>query len=210
MKKILSVIVIWIVLTGVPIQTAFSQEYILGPGDVLSIGVYGHEELQMKDLVVRSDGKIAFPIVGEVQAGGLSILQLTERLAASLSDYVKQPTLLINIEKYRTTRVYVLGEVPRPGMYEIEKQHNLLDALGMAGGFSKNTAKKKVIVIHKDDPNHPLKVNLLNLLEHADMTQNVVLYDGDVVYFTRNHKFLFPQDLLLFIGLADQIDDLKD
>lgn len=207
MNKILSLVGINILLMLLFIQMAFSQDYVLSPGDVLSITIYGHEELQVKGLTVGTNGKIAFPLLGEVDAVGLSLVQLTEKITVSLSEYVQNPIALVNIEKYRTTRVYVLGEVPKPGLYELEKQHNLLDAIGMAGGYTKSAAKKKVFIIHKDKPEQPVKVNLLNLLERADMTQNVALSDGDVVYLTRNHKLLFPQDLLLYVNIWDQLDD---
>lgn len=207
MKNFLSAVVICILLVSGFSQPAFSQDYVLGPGDILDISVYGHEELQLKGITVGADGKIAFPLVREVEAGGLTVSQLAEHLTTLLSEFVQHPFVTINIEKYRTTRVYVLGEVTKPGLYEIEKQHNLLDAIGLAGGYTKSTAKKKVLVIHQDTPGQPVKVDLLKLLERGDMSQNVALHDGDVVYLTSNHKILFPQDLLLYSTIVSQFKD---
>jgi len=188
-------------------RPAFSQDYVLGPGDILDISVYGHEELQFKGITVGADGKIAFPLVREVEAGGLTVVQLTGQMTVLLSEFVQRPFVTINIEKYRTTRVYVLGEVTKPGLYEIEKQHNLLDAIGLAGGYTKTAAKKKVFVIHRDTPGQPVKVDFLKLLERGDMKQNVALNDGDVVYLTSNHKISFPQDLLLYTTIVSQFND---
>jgi polysaccharide export outer membrane protein len=190
----------------VGVQSVAAQDYVLGPGDVLSISVYGYDELQLKEAIVRPDGKLAFPLIGELQAAGLSAGQLTETITVSLGEYVKTPRVIVNVEKFRTTRVYVLGEVARPGLFELEKQHNLLDAIGIAGGFKETAAKKKVFVIHKDQPDKPVKVNLLKLLERADMTQNITLAEGDVVYVTRNHKIVFARDILPYIGAAYQVD----
>lgn len=201
MKNILSALVICILLLYGLCQPALGQDYLLGPGDVLSISVYGNEELQLRGITVGSDGKIVFPLVKEVEAEGLTVVKFTEKLTALLSEYVQQPVVLVNIEKYRTTRVYVLGEVPKPGLYEIEREHNLLDAIGMAGGYTNSMAKKKVFIIHRDQPGKPEKVNLLKLLEQADMSQNVALCDGDVIYLTKNHRISFPQDLLLYLNI---------
>ncbi|HBS58401.1 MAG TPA: sugar transporter [Firmicutes bacterium] len=207
MKIIVSTVVVWMLLLAGFSRPAFSQDYVLGPGDILDISVYGHEELQFKGITVGADGKIAFPLVREVEAGGLTVAQLTGQMTVLLSEFVQRPFVTINIEKYRTTRVYVLGEVTKPGLYEIEKQHNLLDAIGLAGGYTKTAAKKKVFVIHRDTPGQPVKVDFLKLLERGDMKQNVALNDGDVVYLTSNHKIFFPQDLLLYTTIVSQFND---
>lgn len=208
MKKFLSALMTCALLIVAFVQSAAAQDYVLGPGDVLSISVYGYDELQLKEAIVRPDGKLAFPLTGELQAAGLSAGQLTENITASLGEYVKNPKVIINVDKFRTTRVYVLGEVAKSGLFELEKQHNLLDAIGIAGGFTEGSAKKKVFIIHKDQPDHPVKVNLLKLLEGADMTQNITLAEGDVVYITRNHKINFARDILPYISAIYQINDL--
>lgn len=127
-----------------------AKEYQLGAGDVLTIGVWGVPDLQAKEYVVRPDGKVAFPLVGEIQAAGVTTEALTTTMTTSLSEYVKNPKVTVNVTKFHTTRVYVLGMVTKPGLYELEKQHNLLDAIGMAGSYTKEAAKKKVVIIRKD------------------------------------------------------------
>jgi polysaccharide export outer membrane protein len=197
------ILAIFIVNTAVSV--AWAEEYRLGPGDVLTIGVWGYEDLQVKEVAVRPDGKLAFPLVGEVQAAGISTGQLTDVLTKGLSDYVKDPKVSINIFKLRTTRVYVLGEVAKPGMYELEKQHNLLDALGAAGSYTQNAAKRKVYIIHKDQTSSPIKVNLMNIWEKGDMSQNHALTDGDVVYLSGNGKVSFASDILPWISATYQV-----
>jgi polysaccharide biosynthesis/export protein len=209
MRKFFQMIVFSITLFVISAGTTWAEEYTLGSGDVLNISVYGYEELHVT-VIVRTDGKIAFPLIGEVQVAGLSPGALTAALTSSLSEYVKNPKVTINIEKYRTTRVYVLGTVAKPGMHEIQKQHNLLDAIGIAGGFTRDTAKKNVFIIHKANPNQVTKVNLLNLLERGDLTQNVALADGDVVYLTKNHKIVFTRDILPYITTLYQVSDLTE
>jgi len=163
-----------------------AADYRLGAGDVLNVGVWGKEDLQAKELVVKPDGKISFPLVGEVQAAGVTTGELTGTMTTAISEYVKNPQVTINVSKFHTTRVYVLGMVAKPGLYELEKQHNLLDAIGMAGSYTKEAAKKKVVIIRKDQQGDPIKVNLMNIWEKGDMTQNYALEDGDVVYLSDN------------------------
>lgn len=210
MKKRISVLLFCALFLLIALQPLSAAEYVLGPGDVLNISVYGYEELQAKELIVRPDGKLAFPLVGEIQAAGLSAGTFTDVLAAELGQYVVNPLVTINVEKFRTTRVYVLGQVSKPGLYEIEKQHNLLDAVGIAGGYTDKAAKKNIFIIHKDNPNKPVKVNLLKLLQRGDMSQNVALADGDVVYLTSSHKINFGRDIMPFVTGLYQFDRINE
>ncbi|AIF53707.1 polysaccharide biosynthesis/export family protein [Pelosinus sp. UFO1] len=210
MKRVIRLLVLaaFVILIAVP--TAWAEEYRLGPNDVLTIGVWGYEELQVKEVAIRPDGKLAFPLVGEVQALGLSTGELTDVLTKGLSNYVKDPKVSINIAKLRTTRVYVLGEVVRPGMYELEKQHNLLDAIGVAGGYTKNAAKKKVLILRKDQMGNPIKANLVNFLTKGDLTQNYALNEGDVVYLSDSGKINFASDILPWVSATYQIMRVND
>lgn len=202
MKRMVKMLVVTLLIAILPVNVAGAGEYLLGAGDVLTIGVWGHEDLQIKELVVRPDGHIAFPLVGEVQAAGISSIELTGLLTTGLSDYMTNPNVTVNIVRLHTTRVYVLGMVAKPGMYELEKQHNLLDAIGIAGSYTKEAAKKKVIIIRKDQTGTPIKVNLMNIWEKGDMTQNYVLGDGDVVYLSDNGQINIPSILLDAYQLA--------
>ena len=196
MKYVIHIVVITVFVVSMAMHVVWAEEYRLGPGDILTFGVWGYEDLQVKELVIRPDGKVAFPIVGEMNVLGNSTGQLTELLTEGLSHYINDPKVTVNIIKFRTTRVYVLGEVVKPGMYELEKQHNLLDALGAAGSYTRNAAKKKVYIIRKEQTSTPIKVNLMNIWEKGDMTQNYALGDGDVVYLSDNGRINFATDIL--------------
>jgi len=198
-RRAIMILTLAVFILNIAGNLVWAEEYRLDSGDVLTIGVWGYEELQMKEVAIRPDGKFSFPLVGEVQAAGLSTGQLTDVFTKGLSNYVKEPKVSINIAKLHTTRVYVLGEVVKPGMYELEKQHNLLDALGAAGSYTQYAAKKKVYIIRKDQTDTPIKVNLMNIWEKGDMTQNYALGDGDVVYLSGNGKINFTTDILPFI-----------
>lgn len=108
----------------------------MGPGNVISVGVLGYEDLKNEELVIRSDGKLSFSLAGELNVQGMTAGELTTVLTTKLGNYIIDPNVTVNVAK-STTRVYVLGEVNKLGMYELEKQHNLLDAIGMAGSYTK-------------------------------------------------------------------------
>jgi len=205
-KRIMNRLVLALFIASMTVNVAGAEDYRLGAGDVLTIGVWGYENLQADELVVRPDGNIAFPIVGELQVAGRSSAQLTDVLTKGLSDYVKNPKVTVNILKYHTTRVYVLGMVTKPGLYELEKQHNLLDAIGIAGSYTKEAAKKKVTIIRKDQTSTPIKVNLMNIWEKGDMTQNYALGDGDVVYLSDNGQI----NISSILSAAYQLALIKD
>lgn len=203
-----SFIITWILIlfciTGFT-PSAQAADYQLDYGDVLTISVWGFDDLQVKDLPVNPDGKLSFPLAGEVEVKNLTTSQLTAKLTTALSQYVKNPIVTINLVKLRTTRVYVLGEVPKPGMYELTKDHTLLDAIGMSG-YTAYAAKRKVSVIRRGEKTSALTVNLQAIMEKGDFSQNVTLNEGDVVYLSNNGKIEFFKDIAPYISTAYMIN----
>lgn len=177
-------------------------DYILRPGDVLNISVYGYPELSYPatgnpdSIIIRPDGKFAFPFAGEIKAEGLSPQSLAKVIYEQLAKYYVNPQVTINVRAFSTERVYVLGQVNAPGLYELDKSRTLLDALGAAKGWTKDAAKTKVFVIHKDHQGEPLRVNLMDLLKKGDVSKNIKLQEGDVVFLTENHRIDITNDIL--------------
>jgi polysaccharide export outer membrane protein len=145
------------------------------------------------------------PLMEEFEAKGLTLRKLTENIMASLKEISAEARVIINIVKFRTTRVYVLGEVNRPGLCEIEKSHYLLDAIGSAGGFTKNANRKKVYLVRKGQSNSYTQINLNNILKKGDLSQNFLLNDGDLLYLGRS-GIDFVRDILPFVTAAYQIN----
>jgi polysaccharide export outer membrane protein len=164
------------------------------------------ETIQNPQLTVEVARFRPIPISRELTVSGLTLDELTRNLTDVFGEYIKNPKISVNITKFRTLRVYVLGEVTKPGMYEIEKSHNLLDALGSAGGHTRRAAKKTVYVVSKATGKYQ-KINLNNLLKKADLTQNVELAEGDVVYLA-DHKINFIDDILPYITAIYQIRNM--
>ena len=188
-----------------PAAQAAPPDYTLDYGDVLSISVWGFDDLQAKDLPISPDGRISFPLAGEIDVQNLTTTQLIAKLTTSLSQYVKNPIVTVNLMKVRTTRVYVLGEVPKPGMFELTKDHTLLDAIGMSG-YTAYAAKKKVSIVRRGEKTSTMTANLLDILEKGDFSQNVTLNEGDVVYLSNNGKIDFFKDIAPYISTAYMIN----
>jgi polysaccharide export outer membrane protein len=138
------------------------------------------------------------PLVREFNAKGLTLAELIGDITATLKETIRDARLTAELVKFGTTRVYVLGEVTKPGLCEIERDHNLLDAIGAAGGFTKGANCKRVYLVRKGQTDHYTEIDLDRMLKKGDLRQNVALNEGDVVYFARN-GVNFVQDILPFI-----------
>jgi polysaccharide export outer membrane protein len=176
---------------------ATAEAYKIGPGDVLRIMVWGHEDLS-RLAVVAADGRMPFPLIGDVQAGGLSPTQLEDRLRDLLGkDYLVNPQVTVAVQEYRSQKVFVLGDAEKPGTYALTGRATLLDVLSQAGGPGKLAGHQVVIVRfpRSDVPVTPgtagsttLRVNLKKLLD-GDASENLALENGDTVYIPRQTSF---------------------
>ncbi len=203
MKKYLLAAVLGLALTFC--GAAAAEEYIMTPGDQLQIYVLGHPDISStransdSSYTVRPDGKLNFPLVGEIDVNGLTVFEFTNLLTKELSEYIINPKITVNVAKLGTTRVFVMGEVPKQGMHELSKSHRVMDALGAAGGFTQKAAKKDIYLVRNmGKPGENVqKLNILNYMKKGDLAQNVVLHEGDCLFLTSNHKLTLA-DIVAF------------
>lgn len=210
-KSILALAAVTALWTG----TACAEEYYMRPGDELNIVVtqqqdLGNSSTNQSPFVVRPDGNVSFPLVGEIHAEGMTVSQFTDVLQQGLSRYIVDPDVSVNISKLGRVRVYVFGEVKKPGAVELEKGHTVIDAIGAAQGFTRDTAKKKIFLIHQDQPKSLIPINLNNMLKTGDMSQNVTLREGDILYLTKNHRIDFARDIAPIFSSIYMITEAKD
>lgn len=195
---------------------AGAADYTLRPGDQLSIIVTQDTDLSAstsnntKTYLVRPDGKVSFPLVGEIDANGMTVSEFTSTLEKGLSRYYVHPDVAVNIEKLGTVRVFVFGEVKKPGAYELTKGHSVIDAIGAAEGFTWDTAKKKIFLIHQDDTNKAIPLNLNHILQTGDMKDNIELKEGDILYLTKNGRINFVRDIAPLFSAAYMVSEIKD
>ena len=215
MKKYLLAAVLGLALTFC--GAAAAEEYIMTPGDQLQIYVLGHPDISStransdSSYTVRPDGKLNFPLVGEIDVNGLTVFEFTNLLTKELSEYIINPKITVNVAKLGTTRVFVLGEVKNQGMHELTKSHRVLDALGAAGGFTEKSAKKSIFLVRNGvrEADRVQKLNILNYIKKGDMSQNLVLQEGDCLFLTSNHKLTLMDVLLAATRITDAWTDAK-
>ena len=155
------------------------EEYILQPGDVISVNVVEHPEFSGRHKI-RPDGRINYPVIGEVDVATLTCAQLVKIMQGKLSSYVNNPVVSVSIEAYYANKIYVIGAVVRGGEYQIYEPIDLLKAIAMCGGL-RNTKTKGIKIIRSDGT--VVTVNTAELWNAAKYdTKKYVLYPGDTMF----------------------------
>ena len=163
------------------------KDFLLGPEDVLDIVVWKNDDLTQKAVVVRPDGKISVPLIGEVMAGGLTANQLASQIASRLKEFKERPTVTVSVKEVNSYYVYVLGEVSKPGKYQLKSHATVLQALAVANGFTLYAAKNRMQVIRnvqtEDGTLREIRIPARydDLISGRGEIGNFVLKTGDVV-----------------------------
>ena len=164
------------------------KEFLLGPEDVLDILVWKNEELSQRSVVVRPDGKISMPLIGEVQANGLSANELSTQIASRLKHFKDNPVVTVTVREVNSYYIYVLGEVAKPGKFQLKSLTTVLQAVAIAGGFSVYAAKNRLQVIRKvnydakrEASEIRIPVRYDDLVSGTGPVGNFILKTGDVV-----------------------------
>jgi polysaccharide export outer membrane protein len=156
-------------------------EYRIGPEDVLQIIVWKNDTLT-RNVSVRPDGKISMPLLDDVQAAGRTTRELRELLTKKLAEYVAAPEVSVVVTDVRSMKVSVIGEVPRPGRYELKSKATVLDVLAMAGGFSQLASRTRIVVLRPDgDKMKRIPFNYNKVITAGGETENFYIQPGDIV-----------------------------
>ncbi len=153
------------------------NKFDLGAEDVLFIRVWRENDLTGTH-VIRPDGKITLPLIGEVTAAGLTPAALQKELTASFSKFINNPQVTVQVQAVRSKRYYVTGEVFRPGAYPLVVPTTVFDAITLAGGFREFANKKNITIARGKDR---LKFNYKQVMSGKNLTQNILLQDGDTI-----------------------------
>ena len=175
------------------------REYYINKGDVLEISVWQIADLN-RDVIVRPDGKISYPLIGEIKVEGKTPLELTGEMKERLSYFIKEPNVLVGVKSFGGKNVYVLGEVVNPGLYRFTFNSRLIELVSMAGGYTEDAVitNTKVVRGGIDNP-EIISVNLAKLISKGDVRQNIPIQEGDIIYV--------PRSTLASIGYV--IEELK-
>ncbi|MHB0995798.1 MAG: polysaccharide biosynthesis/export family protein [Elusimicrobiales bacterium] len=165
---------------------AVDKDYFIESGDVININVFPAEEFS-KEVTVQPDGNIEIPLLGVIKAQGLKADDLQKILTARFSKYVSNPNITINVRKFASSRVAVIGQINSPGYYEYREGMRLLDLVAQAGGTQNYARRDRVRVFrrHKSDDGKFTEQVIQADLESVfsgDMEKNISLASGDIVY----------------------------
>jgi polysaccharide export outer membrane protein len=170
-----------------PLQLAQLQaaDYIVGPRDVLAVTVLNEPTLSGKFTVV-SDGTFSYPLIGAVSVGGLSVRAVERELTTKLADgFLEKPVVNVALDQFGSQRVLIVGEVRQPASYPLNGRTSVLEALLIAGATTPNAGVEAIVVRGPAGARGPeLRVNL-DALQRGDLSQNVLLQPGDMVFVPR-------------------------
>ena len=163
------------------VQAQQLPDYLLNTGDSLEISVWKEPDLT-KTVVVRPDGKFSFPLAGEVVAAGRSVAQVQAEITTRLVKYIPEPVVTATITVLEGNRVYVIGQVNKPGSYVMNPRLNVLQALSVAGGMTAFAATNDIIVLRSaGGKQRVMQFHYGDVSRGRNLEQNVALEAGDVV-----------------------------
>ena len=155
--------------------------YSINPGDVLSVSVWKEEDLS-QEVIVRPDGYVSFPLVGEAKAAGSSIEALRKLIAQRITKYIPDPVVTVSIRQLSGNKVYVIGKVNKPGEFVVLRNVDVMQALSMAGGTSTYAALNKIKILRRENGRlRAISFEYGDVEKGNNLEQNIVLKAGDVV-----------------------------
>jgi len=161
--------------------TTTTEDYIIGPGDVIDISVWKNQALT-KQLTVLPDGKIHYPLLGEVVVGGKTLIDLEKELKQRITKFMPAPDLTVMVEEVNSMLIYVIGKVNSPGRFSLMININVLQALTMAGGLNTFAKRNKIKILRKTkDENLIFTFEYDDVMEGKNLEQNIELRRGDIV-----------------------------
>jgi polysaccharide export outer membrane protein len=168
------------------VEMVAPSEFLLGPEDVLNVTIWKNQDLS-REVVVRPDGMISMPLVGDIQATGLTANLLAKRIAERLTEYLASPVVFVQVKDVNSYFIYVLGEVTKPGKYSLKSYANVMQGISLAGGFTPYAKKNriKVLRVMAEGPSGKHQVEIPvhydEILKGSAVPGNFFLRIGDVI-----------------------------
>jgi polysaccharide biosynthesis/export protein len=155
--------------------------YVIGPDDQLSV-VYWREKDMSADVVVRPDGLISLPLLNDVQASGLTPEQLRAAITKDATKFVEEPTVSVVVKAINSRKVFITGQVGKPGYYPIGGPTTVLQLIAIAGGVAEYADKNKISIIRKEGSKDvSFRFNYEDVIKGKNLAQNIELKPGDTV-----------------------------
>ena len=165
-----------------PAVSLKSADFILGVGDTVEIAVYRQDDLK-RSVKIDTSGKVMFPLIGDIQVAGKSVFKLRDELKERYSFYYVNPQVTVTVTTISSKKFMVLGEVNSPGIFTMDTDLTIVEAIANAGGMTRDAKQNNVIVIRrgKEKP-EILSFDFKDIWGKGDITRDVTLQPGDIVY----------------------------
>ena len=166
---------------NLPASAALPDGYVIGPDDVLAV-VFWRDKEMSAEVVVRPDGRISLPLLNDVVAAGLSPDQLRVQLEQAALKYIAEPNAAVVVKAINSRKVYITGNVLKPGTYPLNGEMTVLQLIAVAGGLQEYADSKKIVVMRKEDgKDRHFPFNYKDVIKQKNLQQNVALKPGDTV-----------------------------
>ncbi len=177
-----TVALVWVSMMPAAALAQGANDYRLNPGDVLRISVWNEENLE-REVLVRPDGGISFPLVGDVAAAARTVTDVQEAIRTRLETYVPDAVVTVAVLSVSGNKVYVLGKVARPGEYVMNNKLDVMQALAVAGGVTSFAAENKIQILRRGPSGQQQAIGFryAEVKDGKSLQTNIILKSGDVV-----------------------------
>ena len=159
-----------------------ANAYTVQPGDILEVNVWKEEGL-LQEVLVRPDGGISFPLVGDFKAKGLSLEQIQAVISEKLTKYMSDPVVSVSAKQLMGHKIFVIGKVNKPDQYTVNRYVDVMQALSIAGGMTPFASVNNILILRRDDKGEEKAINFRygDVEDGDDLKQNIILQSGDVL-----------------------------
>lgn len=168
------------------VNRPFPKDFLLGPEDVLEVTVWKNQDLS-RIVTVRPDGMISLPLIGDIQASGLTAAQVGEIISKRLSEYKENPSVSVSVKEVNSYYIYVMGEVAHPGKFPLKSYATVLQGISLAGGFTQYASKNRMAVVRTINKGTPDERQIRIPVRYDDLVSgngeigNFHLMSGDTI-----------------------------
>jgi len=162
------------------VTPAWTQDYVIGTDDVLEVAFWKDKE-HSAEVTVRPDGFISLPLINEVAVAGLTPAAAAERVRVKAAEFLQDPIVTVNVKRINSRRVFITGEVARPGAYPLTGTTTVLQMIATAGGLTEFADRSAIVVIRTGETPAQFTVNYSQLAKLRNLDQNIALLPGDTI-----------------------------
>jgi polysaccharide export outer membrane protein len=167
--------------SAAPAGVSVPAGYVIGPEDVLSIVVWRDKDMSA-DVVVRPDGKISLPLLNDINVSGLTPEQLRTELIQAASKLMNEPNATVVVKEIHSRKVFITGNVGKPGSYPLAGEMNVMQLIALAGGLQEYAHSKDIVVMRMENGKQVThRFNYKDVVKHKHVEQNILLKPGDTV-----------------------------